>query len=47
MGGDIIRRKPSTHKKILEDRLVLPIFRRVGWLDHFLKLIVFNEDMTR
>lgn len=47
MGGDFIIREPSTHKKILEDALALPIFTRVGLLDYFLKLIEFNDDITR
>jgi len=47
IGGDVIRREPSVHKKILEDVLVLPLFTRVGWLDYFLKLTEYDNDMAR
>lgn len=47
MGGDIIRREPIAHKQILEDALVFPIFTRVGWIDYFLKLKKFDDDITK
>lgn len=47
MGGDVIKREPTTHQQILEDAIVLPIFTRVGWIDNFLKLTKFSDDLTR
>lgn len=47
MGGDVIKRESSSHKKILEDAIVLPIFTRVDWLDYFLKLIEFYNEIKK
>lgn len=47
MGGDAIHREPSMHKEILEDPMVIPIFTRVGWLEYFLKLIEYDNEMER
>jgi len=43
----VIRLEPSAHKEILEDVLVLPLFTKVGWLDYFLKLTEYDNEMAK
>jgi len=42
-----MKREPLAHKEILEDVLVLSLFTRVGWLDYFLKLTEYDDDMAK
>lgn len=42
----MIRNEPTVHDVILQDALSLAKFMNCGWLDYFLKLDSFNEDIA-
>lgn len=46
MGSQLIRNEPTVHDVILQDALFLAEFKNCGWLDYFLKLDSFNEDIA-
>lgn len=47
MGGPRIRHEPTIHEVLLQDQDCEPVFRNNGWLDYFLKLMEFNEEIVR
>lgn len=46
MGGPPVRHELIVHE-VLQDQDCEPIFRNSGWLDYFLKLMEFNEEIMR
>lgn len=47
MGGPPIRHELTVHEVLLQDQDCEPIFYNTGWLDYFLKLTEFNEEIAR
>jgi len=46
MGGGLIRNEPIVHDALLQDALSQVEFRNCGWMDYFLKLNGFNENIA-
>lgn len=46
MGGSLIRNEPTTHTIILQDQICEPKFRQYCWMDYFLKLNGFDNDIA-
>lgn len=47
MGGPPVRHEPTVHDILLQDQDCEPKFRYSGWLDYFMKLTDFNEEVAR
>lgn len=47
MGGPLVRHERTVHEVLLQDQDCELIFHNSGWLDYFLKLTKFNEEISR
>lgn len=47
MGGPPICHELTDHEILLQDQDCEPVFHNSGWLDYFLKMIEFNEEIAR
>lgn len=46
MGGAPIRHEPIIHDMLLQDVQCEHYFRMYGWIDYFMKIIDFNEEIA-
>lgn len=46
MGGSPIKREPTDHTLILQDQDCEPLYKVCGWLDYFLKLHTYGDNVA-